>query len=228
MASSHAPRLPPNFAGFVYARLCALVSALLTVHRIRLRGRYHIVLAVLQGLLRCLFVSHATKGSSTESAVPAAEALRPPWLGSGTFVPAAAAAAAAAAHDKSSSLGPGQATAYASLLTALCDPTVSSVAGGGGGGGARQHKLSKPDLTPATDRARRQAGQYLPYLLTEYAQWQLHSRLLPDVRAALLPGLYAIFAAAGPEMLRKVNASMDAASQEIFKTLYHDYQRFGR
>jgi nucleolar pre-ribosomal-associated protein 2 len=223
MASSHAPRLPPNFAGFVYARLCALVSALLTVHRIRLRGRYHLVLTVLQGLLRCLFVPHATKGSSAESTMPATEALRPPWLGSGTFGPAAAAAAAAAAHNKSSSLGAGQATAYAGLLTALCDPTVSSVAGG-----ARQHKLSKPDLTPATDRARRQAGQYLPYLLTEYAQWQLHSRLLPDVRAALLPGLYAIFAAAGPEMLRKVNASMDAASQEIFKTLYHDYQRFGR
>lgn len=117
-------------------------------------------------------------------------------------------------------LGPTQATAFTRLLTAICDPTLSSVQ-------TAKHG-SKQTLTSATNRARRLAGQHLSYLLIEYSRCQLHSRLPPDVKAALLPGLYAIFDAANQDTLRMINAVSDPASREIFKALYRDYDRFGR
>src|SRR5437762_3393566 len=102
----------------------------------------------------------------------------------------------------------------------LCDPTASSV--------AIPRNRHRQELTPATAKARRIAGQYLPHLLKEYIQCQLRYRLLPEVKSAMTPGLYAVLEVSTPETLRMVNAAMDASGRALFKILYSDYGRFGK
>ena len=195
MTSSHSPRLSPRYSGFIYIRLCGLMNGILTVHRLKLRGRFHLIIPVLQGLLRCLFIPQTWVHASSANV----HAL-PSWL------------------PPTGSLGVPHATAYARLLTTTCDPSVSTV--------TRRKHQSHQELTPATDKARKVAGQFLPYVLMEYAQCRLHSNILPEVKAALLPGLHAILDSTNQETLRMVNAAMDASSRAIFKTLYQDYKRF--
>ena len=57
---------------------------------------------------------------------------------------------------------------------------------------------------------------------------QLKGRVQPEVRAALNPGLYAVFDAMGQEVMRTVNAALDVGGRAIFKVVYEDYRRFGR
>ena len=198
ITSIHGPDVPGKFASLIFRHLCSLFQPLLTTYRVRLRGRSHLVLQLMSSLLRILFQPDPY-ASTPKSIRP-----RPrPRCFTG----------------RASQLGPTDASAYTRLLTTLCDPSVSAVATGG-------HR-NQPALTPATDKARKQIGQYLPYLLMEYCQCQLYSRLGLGVKEALLPGLYAIFAVADKEMLRTLNASMDTSSRAVFKSLYEDYRRFG-
>lgn len=83
--------------GVAFSGLCRIFSMILVMHRVKLGGRYHLVVPALQGLLRCLFVSY----SST----------------SATF----------ASGEHVSALGEAHAAVYARLLTTFCDPSVSAV-----------------------------------------------------------------------------------------------------
>jgi len=110
---------------------------------------------------------------------------------------------------------------FGRLLTMICDPTVSSVK-------KARSKEAGQHLTDETKKARGVAGQYLQYLIREYAQCQLHGRTTPEVQAALMPGLYAVLDAMSQDGMRAMNASMDPSSRAIFKGLYDDYRRFGK
>lgn len=48
-----------------YRGLCRLFSSILTMHRPKIGGRYHIVLPALQALLRCLFIPYSKSPSSS-------------------------------------------------------------------------------------------------------------------------------------------------------------------
>lgn len=112
------------------------------------------------------------------------------------------------------------AAAYARLLTTICEPTVSSV--------SSSKRRPEMELNDETRRVRAYAGQYLPYLIMEYARCQLDGHLAPEVKAALTPGLYAIFGVMPREAMQMVNAAMDSSSRAIFKALYDEYRRFGK
>ncbi|MCJ1281447.1 hypothetical protein MMC26_000766, partial [Xylographa opegraphella] len=112
------------------------------------------------------------------------------------------------------------ASAYARLLTSLCDPSVSAV--------TRARGRQRAELNDATKKARAIAGQHLQYLLMEFCACQLRGRMEPAVRAALDPGLYAVLDAMGPEVMRTVNAALEVGGRAIFKVVYEDYRRFGR
>ena len=127
----------------------------------------------------------------------------PPWL-----------------NGRDSMLSKTHAAGFARLLMTICDPTVSSV--------ARSRNRSRQELNDATKKARSIAGQYLPYMITVYCQCQLKGRLLPQAKAALTPGLYAVFDVMSQDTMRTINAAMDSSSRAIFKALYDDYRRFGR
>ncbi|KAL9612018.1 MAG: hypothetical protein Q9167_003384 [Letrouitia subvulpina] len=52
------PHTSPAQKGNIYLSACRLFSTILTLHRKRLGGRFHLVLLALQALLRCLFIPH--------------------------------------------------------------------------------------------------------------------------------------------------------------------------
>ncbi|KAI4135688.1 MAG: hypothetical protein LQ347_000458 [Umbilicaria vellea] len=112
------------------------------------------------------------------------------------------------------------AASFVRLLTTICDPTVSSL--------ARSRTRPQRELNDDTKKARSIAGQHLPYVVMVYCQCQLKGRLLPTVKAALTPGLYAILDVMSQDTTRTLNAAMDSSSHAIFKVLYDDYRRFAR
>ncbi|KAL3479751.1 Urb2/Npa2 family-domain-containing protein [Aspergillus californicus] len=111
---------------------------------------------------------------------------------------------------------------YTRLLTSLCDPTVSAVSRPTPGGSGQE------GLTDQTKKAKRIAGQYLQYLIVDYAQSSLRRALQPDVKAALLPGLYSVLDVMSRDTMRALNAGLDISGRAIFKALYDDYMKFGR
>ena len=110
--------------------------------------------------------------------------------------------------------------AYSRLLTAICDPTVSAV--------IRSKNKGRQELNDETKRARSIAGQHLQYVIMEFCQYQLQGHMLPEMRAALNPGLYAIFDAMSQNILRTINCALDSSGRAMFKVVYDDYRRFGR
>lgn len=203
LTSHHAPTfesMPINGPSAIYQRLCSLTSVLLTRFRKRLGGRYHLLLPVLQGLLRCLF---RPLPIPTTSKQPQIRRHQPPWLTTSEAEP----------------LTPKSATEYTRLLTSLCNPTTTSV---------KHSRRASAGLTDETKKAKSISGQYMQYLVMEYAQCQLQGHLPPEVKAALMPGLYAVLDAMSRDLMRATNAAMDSSSRAIFKGLYEDYQRFGR
>ena len=192
-----APRYGREHAGLVYTSMCRLYGTVLATHRTKIGGRYHLVVPALQGLMRCLFVTHGRNGGS------AAVLSLPPWL-----------------NGREPILDGTHAAGFARLLTTLCDPTVSSV--------TRSTNRSRRELNDDTKKARGMAGQYLLYIIMVYCQCQLKGRLLPTVKAALTPGLYAVLDVMSQDTMRTLNAAINTSSRAIFKALYDDYRRFGR
>lgn len=197
VVSPSGPQLPPHHAAAIYQDLCGLMGSMLSVHRKKLGGRYHLIIPLLQGMLRSLFVPDSRRGRSSKTTS------LPPWL-----------------SDKGAHLDASSAAAYARLLTTICEPSVSSV--------TRSKNRSREELNDETKKVRATAGQYLPYLIMEYTQCQLDARISPEVKAALMPGLYAVFNVMAQETMRTLNAAMDSSCRAIFKTLYDDYRRFGK
>ena len=197
MLSPSSPQLPPQHAVIVYQHLCSLMRSLVAIHRTKLGGRYHLVLPLIQAMLRCFFTPDASRARSSKGMS------LPPWL------PA-----------KVARLDVSSAAAYARILTAICEPTVSSV--------TRSKGRSRSNLNDETKKVRATAGEYLHYLIMEYARCQLHGRISPEIKIALTPGLYAVFGVLSKETLRTLNAVMDSSSRAIFKVLYDDYRRFGK
>ncbi|KAG9239698.1 Urb2/Npa2 family-domain-containing protein [Amylocarpus encephaloides] len=105
ICSRNGPSLRPNRSGTIYLHLCHLMQAVFTSHWLKLQGHFHLVVQVMQTLLRCLFVPlpHSTT-KITKFMAP------PPWLSSPK-------------HQ----LTAKHATAYTRLITLICDPSVQSV-----------------------------------------------------------------------------------------------------
>ncbi|KAK5151901.1 hypothetical protein LTR04_006519, partial [Oleoguttula sp. CCFEE 6159] len=99
-ASRCGPSLSADHAGHTFKQLCSLAQSLISLHRTKLGGRFHLLVPLLQNLLKCLFTPDARSSTHT----------LPPWL-----------------SPKVETLGPEHAAAYARILTTLCSPTVSSV-----------------------------------------------------------------------------------------------------
>ncbi|KAJ5901945.1 hypothetical protein N7495_002473 [Penicillium taxi] len=143
------------------------------------------------------------------------------------FVPSRKRSRAARATASLSSpfwIGPLDAShtsSYTRLLTTLSDPTVSAVI-------RSQSNQSRGALIDETKRAKRIAGQYLQNIIMHYAQNSLRASLSPEVKAALMPGLYAAMDVMTRESLRALNAALDISGRAVFKSLYDDYVRFGK
>ncbi len=196
LCSRNSPLLRPSRAGTIYFHLCRLLQSVLTHHRLKLQGHFHLVVQVMQSLLRLLFrpLPYSTAKALKHFGSP------PSWLSSPKY-----------------QLNAKHAAAFTRLVTLICDPSVSSVRGS-------QHN----NLTSATDKAKRMAGQHMQFLLTTYIKLQLEMRMLPEIREKMIPGLYAIFDTTTQELRRVINDELDASGRAVFGTLYKDYARFGK
>ncbi|KAL4895887.1 Urb2/Npa2 family-domain-containing protein [Aspergillus ambiguus] len=198
-ASKAGPRINSEFSATVYIRLCRLMGVLLGLHRQKLGGRFHLILPAMQRLLNCLF---ARTKKRTRSMLPNKRyAQQPYWL---------------------SPLQASHAVHFTRLLTSLCDPTVSAVSR------PTQSGVGHEGLTDQTKKAKRIAGQYLQYLIMEYAQSSLRGSLTPEVKAAIMPGLYSVLDVMSRETMRALNAGLDVSGRAVFKGLYDDYVKFGK
>ena len=199
-ASKAGPRINTDYAAPIYVRLCRLMGVLLGLHRQKLGGRFHLILPAMQRLLNCLFARSRKRTRSIRSEKGSTE--QPLWL-----------APLQASH----------AVHFTRLLTSLCDPTVSAVSRPTQSGPGGQE-----GLTDQTKKAKRIAGQYLQYLIMEYAQSSLRGSMTPEVKAAILPGLYTALDVMSRETMRALNAGLDASGRSVFKALYDDYMKFGK
>ncbi|KIN03707.1 hypothetical protein OIDMADRAFT_158460 [Oidiodendron maius Zn] len=105
LCSRNGASLPSIRAGNIYLRLCHLFQAVLTNHRLKLQGHFHLVVQCLQALLRCLFIPLPhTSAKFAKLYAP------PPWL-----------------SPPQHQLKAVHAAAFTRLVTSICDPSVSSV-----------------------------------------------------------------------------------------------------
>ncbi|KAL7661724.1 hypothetical protein ACMYSQ_001102 [Aspergillus niger] len=198
-ASKSGPCIDPEYAGTVYIRLCRLMGVLLGIHRQKLGGRFHLILPAVERLLDCLFARSKKRSRSMIHEKKLGQ--QPYWL-----------APLQASH----------AVHFTRLLTSLCDPTVSAVSR------PTQSAGGYEGLTDQTKKAKRIAGQYLQYLIMEYTQSSLRGTLAPEVKAAIVPGLYAVLDVMSRETMRAMNAGLDVSGRAVFKALYDDYVKFGK
>ncbi|KIV84057.1 hypothetical protein PV11_06031 [Exophiala sideris] len=192
----------------IYDELCMLMGVILGRHRRRLSDRYHLLLPVMQKLLRCLFWPgrHALQDRQRSAAATDLKAYGkslPQWI-----------------RDAEHSLPPSSAEKFSRLASSICNPTVSAARS------SRKHGHNQ--LNDETKRARLLAGQHMQYLVMEYARCSLDGQIAPPVKDKLMPGMYSVLDSMDRELLRAANAGMDASSRAIFKGLYDDFTRFGR
>jgi nucleolar pre-ribosomal-associated protein 2 len=108
ICSRNGPRLNELRAGTIYSHMCWLLQAGLTHHRTKLQGHFHLVVQVMQSLLRCLFTPLPHSSTKADKAFGAP----PPWLVS-----------------RKNGLKARHAATYTRLVLMICDPTVSAVRG---------------------------------------------------------------------------------------------------
>ncbi|KAL4900942.1 hypothetical protein BDW74DRAFT_88970 [Aspergillus multicolor] len=198
-ASKEGPRIRPDFSGVIYIRLCRLMGLLLGLHRQKLGGRFHLIIPAMQRLIHCLFARARKRGVLGKPDMT--QGKQPYWL---------------------SQLSAAHAVHYTRLLTSLCDPTVFAVSRPTPGNAGYE------GLTDQTKKAKQIAGQYLHYLIMDYAQSSLRSTLPADVKAALLPGLYSVLDVMSRDTMRALSAGLDISGRAMFKALYDDYMKFGK
>lgn len=203
MCSSKGPSLPTSQASSIFIRLCTLMKVVLTNYRFRLEGHLHCVVQVLQPLLHCLFTAHShTSKRLLQAFTP------PPWLPHLQTL---------TTSTSSHTLSPIAAESFTRLLTLLCDPTPNSIS-----------HSSMNNLTSAVAKAKKIAGQHMHIILQTYIRFNLEMTMKPEVRAAMTPGLYAIFGCTDMEGRKAVVDGLDASARAVWGTLYRDWVRFGR
>ncbi|OAA64280.1 Nucleolar 27S pre-rRNA processing, Urb2/Npa2 [Niveomyces insectorum RCEF 264] len=189
-------------AAAAYDGACRLVEAVLKRHRLRLEGRFHLLVGALQALLTQLVAGHQ-----------------------------AASTAASSRGNKPTSWVP-QAKRFSRLLELICEPSAAAVttmtarrgAQGGSGGSAPAAPLHS-----ATDAAKRSAGQHMYLVLMAYLKLQLDGAVVQHrVREALEPGLFSVLSITPDTTRRLLNDAVDAGGRALFKDLYRRWLQFGK
>lgn len=184
--------------GSIYLRLCGVAHTLISLHRTKLGGRYHLVASTLQVLLALLFTPDSANNGLFNQSVDG---------------------------DKANTIGKVSklhAATYANVLSTLCSPTVSSASAGGRRGAHSQ----ATDLIDPTKKAKAYAGEYVRFVLMEYVNRTLKGRLASEgMKEALLPGLWAAMEACGEEGLRNISVGLDASGRAVWRGLVSEWRR---
>ncbi|CAK7273709.1 hypothetical protein SEPCBS57363_005788 [Sporothrix epigloea] len=186
---------------------CQLVEAVLKRHRVRLEGRFHLIVSTLQAILNRFVASHQNELKR--------KAMSQSGASSGSTV------------SNNSTSGVAQAKRFSRLLELICEPSTAAVTmmtlrkGGGA--------VSAAPLHSATDAAKRSAGQHMYLVLMTYIKLQTDGvSLSVGVRDALEPGLFSILSITSDEMRRLLIGAIDANGQILFKRLYNSWLKSGK
>lgn len=202
ICSAEGPQLEtgPHVTGEVFVHLYGLVGAIVRRHRTRLRGHHHLLVTVLQSLLRVLLADPALRSSSKQpSNNTTTSFLYPPWL--------------------DEPLRAHHAAKLTRLLTLLCEPSNAALASGS----TKKHKSA---LDSAKDTAKREVGQHLFRAVLLYIKLQLERGDVPrDLRRALEPGMFSVLSVTSDGGRRLLNESLDASGRVIFRRLFAEFSK---
>lgn len=117
-------------------------------------------------------------------------------------------------------LAPTDAAHYSRLLSTLCNPPQSSISK------AHQHSRKLKDLVDSVKAARERTSHFLYPLLASFCRFQLSGRLLPAVRAKMLPGLWEVISTAS---LHKVEldamfAGLSRSEKDVWRSLWGEWE----
>ncbi|KAK7936605.1 uncharacterized protein PG986_015043 [Apiospora aurea] len=189
----------PHATGEIFAHLYDLVAAIIRRHRTRLRGHHHLLVTILQTLLRVLLADPALRSSSKQPTTTTTSFLYPPWL--------------------DEPLRAHHAAKLTRLLTLLCEPSNATLA-------SSSTKKHKSALDSAKDTAKREVGQHVFRVVLLYIKLQLERGDVPrDVRAALEPGMFSVLSVTPDGGRRILNESMDASGRVIFRRMFAEYSK---
>ena len=194
----------------IFDRITAILGSLLSRYRRRLSDRHHILLPILQQLLRCLFYPGT---SAPHFRLPPAQGSNPVtflkclphWL-----------------RTSLQPLPPTSAEKYTRIISSICNPSVSAAKSSSG--------RTRPgaELNDQTKRVKTLAGEHMQYLIMEYCRCALDGEIKSQSREKLLPGMYTVLESMSRELMRGMNAAMDPSARAIFKGLYDGWVRDGK
>jgi nucleolar pre-ribosomal-associated protein 2 len=200
LASTKGPAFPKRASHTLYSVICEVVYNLVAFNRSKIRGRHHLLVGLYQTLLNGLFVAD-----------PKSNLEQPPWQ-----------------PQPPQYYGVAQASAYARLLSALCSPISSSTLTAGRKsrreGGYTSSRLAAP-LIDEAKRARKHAGQFIHYVIARFCLNHLHGSVPLSLRAALMPATFEAIDVIPLGILRSMNAAMDPATREVWKSLYAEWRK---
>ena len=196
----------------IFDRITAIIGSLLSRFRRRLSDRHHLLLPILQQLLRCLFYAGSSKQvfyrQPAQGSNPAAflKAL-PTWLRSST-------------HPLLAS----SAEMYTRIVSSICNPTFSAAKSSS----SRKNPGLGAELNDETKRVKTLAGEHMQYLVMDYCRCALDGEIAPQAKEKLMPGMYIVLGSMSRDLMRGMNAAMHPSSKAIFKALYDDWIRYGK
>jgi nucleolar pre-ribosomal-associated protein 2 len=201
VASRNSPLLTAEHAPAIFARLCATTRSILLLHRGRIRGRFHLLIPLLQNLLLCLFIPNGNRGSA-----------HPLWINS--------------TSTSSGRLDSRNAAQFTRLLGTLCSPTQSSVQRLHHSSHFKESKTKK-ELNDPVKAAREYASQFIYPFLSSYCRFQLYGRLEPRVRDKLTAGIWDAVGLASMDRasLDSMFAGLGKSERDVWKGIWREWER---
>ena len=195
----------PKAAFHIHIALTRIFGSILAVHRLKLGGRYHMILLALQALLHPIFIPFKASNRSKASPVNTTPI-----------------------HDHSQTFTSTHTENLSRLLSSICDPTVSAVShrrsitphNNNQHGGA---------LNDETKKARAESGKHMLYFIMDFCVLQLSGRMTGErMRETLMPGIWAVLNAMNREIMGAMNAQLSVPGREIWREVYAEWKREGR
>ena len=189
----------PKAASHVHIALTRVFGSILAAHRLKLGGRYHMILLALQALLNPLFTPFKAPTSDRVSKTHG-----PSIDHSQTFT---------STHTENLSR----------ILSSISDPTVSAVSH------RRSKIQQNGALNDETKKARTESGKHMLYFIMEFCMLQLSGRMVGEgMKEKLMPGIWSVLNAMSREIMGAMNAQMSVAGREIWREIYVEWKREGR
>ncbi|EAT82708.2 hypothetical protein SNOG_10373 [Parastagonospora nodorum SN15] len=109
---------------------------------------------------------------------------------------------------------------YSRLLSTLCNPPQSSISK------AHQHSRKSKDLIDPVKAARERTSHFLYPLLASFCRFQLSGRLVPAIRAKMLPGLWELISTASlhKEELDAMFAGLSRSEKDVWRSLWGEWE----